>query len=453
MTVASYRTDNPYTPHDAFRPLEPRFDRPLRILISSYRSHPYTGGQGVYMRFLTRALADMGHTVDVISGPPYPELDARVGLIKLDSLDLYAQPKTSLGIPAMPARAWRDYIDFYEYISHVTGAFPEPETFGMRMARYLRGREGDYDIVHDNQTLCSGLLDLQRRGMSVVGALHHPITRDRQISLDHEPSFWMRLLVKRWYSFLDRQIQVARQLDPLMVCSNSTKRDAAVDFGLAPERLELVYLGIDTELFRPLPHIPRAPQRLITTASADVPLKGLIYLIEAYAALLPEHPDLDLMVIGKLREGQTSALLDRLGIRDKVTFVSGLTFEEIAELYAQATIAVSPSVYEGFGFPAGEAMACGVPLVSTSGGSLPEVVGDAGLQVPPRDAPALAKAIASLLTDPARRETLARLGRERITRQFTWARTARKVTQIYHRVLSSRQWSANAHHRPQIATS
>lgn len=451
MPSASYRTGSPFTPHDAYRPAEPALDRPLRILVPSYRSHPHTGGQGVYLRFLTKALADFGHHVDVISGPPYPDLDPRVGLIQLPSLDLYAKPKVFLGLPAMPTQAMRSGIDFYEYAAHISGAFGEPTTFGMRMARYLKDRIQDYDIVHDNQTLCPALLQLRTMGLPVVGTIHHPITRDRRISIDAADTLSLRLLVQRWYSFLDKQIKVARKLDPVIVCSESTRRDVAADFDLSPEHLELVYHGVDTDLFRPLPDTPRKPNRLLTTASADVPLKGLVYLIEAYHDLLRDHPDLELMVIGKLREGATSQMLDRLGIRDKVTFISGLSFEDIAGLYAEATIAVCPSVYEGFGFPAAEAMACQVPLVSTSGGSLPEVVGDAGLIVPPKDPMALRQAIHTMLTDDDLRARLAVAGRDRILRHFQWDQAARKISQVYYRLLASPQWSANAHGRPQIA--
>jgi len=409
----------------------------------SYRSHPFTGGQGVYMRHVTKALAEMGHHVDVISGPPYPELDPRVGLIKLPSLDLYAQPKVFLGLPALPRRAFTDFIDFYEYMAHISGAFAEPNTFGMRMVRYIKGRIGDYDVVHDNQTLCWGLLQLRRMGLPVVGTVHHPITRDRRISIDAADTLSLNLLVRRWYSFLNMQIKVARRLDPLIVVSESTKRDVETDFKVPAERMTVVLHGIDTEQFRPLPHIARRSNLLMTTASADVPLKGLIYLIEAYAKLLAEHPDLELLVIGKLREGHTERTLRRLGLLDKVHFVSGISDEEMTEHYARATLAVSPSVYEGFGFPAGEAMSCGVPTVATTGGSLPEVVGDAGVLVPVKDPDALAAAIGELLKDPARRDALGAAARRRILDQFKWSRAAGELTQVYYNALNYAPHHAN----------
>jgi len=453
MQSVSYRTDNPYSPRPVSRAAgKTELDRPLRILIPSYRSHTYTGGQGVYLYYISRALVDMGHTVDIISGPPYPELDPRVGLIRLESLDLYAQPTNRIGIPNMPERARRNWVDFYEYVAHVSGAFPEPNTFGMRMVRYMRDKIDQYDVVHDNQTLCWGLLKLEKMGLPIVGTLHHPITRDRRISLDAADTLTLKLLIRRWYSFLNMQIKVARKLNPLIVVSESTKRDVVTDFGIPAESMALVYHGVDANVFRPMADIPREDDRLITTASADVPLKGLVYLIEAYADLLKDHPSLKLTVIGKLREGPTAKLLDRLGIRDKVEFISGISNEEIVRLYARSTIAVSPSVYEGFGFPAGEAMASGVPVVSTTGGSLPEVVGDAGVLVPPKDPGALRQAIDALLRDPERRAVLAQAGRERMLAKFRWDQTAAQVTAIYNSVIAKSGVPAHhADHQAQIA--
>ncbi|MCP5433835.1 MAG: glycosyltransferase family 4 protein [Alphaproteobacteria bacterium] len=405
--------------------------RPLRILMPSYRSHPHTGGQGVYLRHISKALVDLGHSVDVISGPPYPDLDPRVTLIRLPSLDLYARPKAFLGLPAMPASCLTDRIDRHEYFAHISGAFAEPNTFGMRMVRHFQDRPLDYDVVHDNQTLCWGLLALRRKGVPVVGTIHHPITMDRRISVAAADTFGLRLLVRRWYSFLGMQIKVARALDPVIAVSRSTLRDVVQDFRLDARRLRLVYHGIDAEIFRPLPDVRRRPNRLVATASADVPLKGLVYLIEAYASLLSRYPDLELHVVGTLRDGPTAKLLAKLGLKERVQFRSGLTDEEIVRLYAEATIAVAPSVYEGFGFPAGEAMAAGLPVVATDGGSLPEVVGEAGIVVPAKSPPALTEAIASLLDDPARRATLGAQARLRMLELFRWRATAEAVVRVY----------------------
>ncbi|CAM9647073.1 unnamed protein product [Phaeothamnion confervicola] len=384
------------------------------------------------MRHFSRALVDMGHHVDVISGPPYPHLDPRVGLIKLPSLDLYAAKWPSFGLPL---KRWKNSVDWAEYFIHMSGGFPEIYTFGRRLADYMKDKVHDYDLVHDNQTICPGLLDLQRMGLPVVSIIHHPITMDRKLAIEAQTNPFYKFLSWRWHRFVKMQIRVARQLPNIIAVSKSTHRDLMAQFGVRPEQMEIIFEGIDCETFRPMPEITRKPNRLMATASADVALKGLVYLVRAYGKLLKDFPDLELVVVGKLRSGPTERLLDELGIKSKVRFVTGITDDEIRRLYAETTVAVSPSLYEGFGFPAGEAMACGVPLVATTGGALPEVVGDAGVIVPAGDADALALAIAGLLRNPAKREMLGPLGRERIVREFSWPLCARNLTEYYYRLL------------------
>ncbi len=409
---------------------------PLRILLPSYRSDPHTGGQGIYMRLISKALVDLGHHVDVISGPPYPELDPRIGLIKLPSLDMYARENP---IACLNGEIMGNKTDLFEWWSHNWGGFPEPYTFGVRMADYMRDKIDQYDIMHDNQTLCYGMLDVRDMGLPVVGTIHHPITKDRRIDIAHAKWPWIKFLKWRWYSFLNMQMKVARALDLLIVVSDSTKRDVHKDFKIPMQRMVRIHHGIDHELFTPQPHITRRKNRLMATASADVPLKGLIYLIRAYHMLLADHPDLELVVVGRLREGQTMDELNRLGIRDRVKFISGLSGEDIRDLYAEATIAVSPSVYEGFGFPAGEALSCGVPLVATDGGSLPEVVGDAGIVVPHSNPPALARAIDGLLRDEDRRADMSVKARQHILDNFKWERCARDVVQLYRQTIAAQK--------------
>lgn len=411
--------------------------KPLRILFSSYRSDRFCGGQGVYLRLATAALANQGHHVDVISGPPYPDLDPRVRLIKLPSLDLYEKERSFFGMPPPPFGDMHSWTDVYEYFAHISGDFPEPYTFGNRLVAFLRDHHAEYDILHDNQTLTYGLLKVQEMGLPVVGMIHHPITHDRRIALKATKSITLNLLIRRWYSFLRMQKKVAKQLKPVIVVSKTTEKDVIEDFRLPAENLHLVYHGIDHHTWRPNPQIPRETNRLIVVASADVPLKGLIYFLEAFATLRKDHPNLKSTIIGKLREGPTAKRIEALKIESDVEFVEQLTNEEIVDLYAQATIAVTPSVYEGFGFPAGEAMACGVPVVATTGGALPEVVGDAGLTVPPKNAAALAQAIDRLLRDPALRADLGERGKERILEKFTWENAATNMVDLYRDVIKS----------------
>ena len=407
-------------------------ERPLRIALLGYRSHPYGGGQGVYIRYLSKALVEAGHQVDVISGPPYPHLDPRVRLIELPSLDLFAN-----GLGSLRPHHLRSMTNIIEWMSKLTGGFAEPYTFGRRAVKFLRANRDHYDLVHDNQSLSYGMLKVQAMGLPLVTTLHHPITSDLRIALDAEPRWHQRLLIRRWHSFLRMQKKVVKQLHNIVTVSERSRADIAQDFGIAPGHISLVYNGIDTDVFRPLPDVARQPMRLMATASADAPLKGLRFLLKAYARLLQRYPQLELLVVGQPKPGgDTERLLGRLGLEGRVRFVSGISTEQMVRYYAEATLAVVPSVYEGFGLPAGEAMACAVPVVSTDGGALPEVVGDAGVLVPAARVGPLADAIAALLEDPARREELGRAGRERIERLFCWRVTARKIAAYYREVLA-----------------
>jgi len=406
--------------------------QPLKIALLGYRSHPYGGGQGVYIKYLSKALVEAGHTVDVLSGPPYPHLDPRVRLIEIPSLDLFAN-----GLTSLRPRHLGSLSNIIEWTSKLTGGFAEPYTFGRRAVKYLRQHGHNYDLVHDNQSLSYGMLKIQDMGLPLVTTLHHPITSDLRIAVRAARRWWEKLLIHRWHAFLYMQKQVVRRLHNIVTVSETSREDIARDFGIQPAGISLVYNGIDTDEFRPLPNVERRPRRLMATASADAPLKGLRYLLRSYARLLRDYPDLELLVVGKPRPGgDTERLLRRLQLEDRVQFVSGISTEDMVRHYAEATIAVVPSVYEGFGLPAGEAMACGVPVVSTSGGALPEVVGDAGELVPPRDVDALTRAIAGLLDDEQRRLELGHKGRERIDSLFCWRVTASHMEAYYQQVLN-----------------
>ncbi|HEY1929607.1 MAG TPA: glycosyltransferase family 4 protein [Caulobacteraceae bacterium] len=407
---------------------------PLRVAFLSYRSDPRVGGQGVFVSRVARALAARGHIVDILSGPPYPEVPPGVRLTRIPSLDLYAQPHH--GHRALRWRHLLSWSDTVEYFGHLAGAFMEPYTFGRRAAAWLRRNAANYDVVLDNQSLASGLLSIERAGLPVVGVIHHPIRRDLELALEAEPRWGMRLLLRQWYGFLKMQEQVAPRLQHAIVVSEASRRDAARYLKVDPARAAAIPLGVDREVFRPAPFEARHPLRLVTTASADTPLKGLRYLLQAYAALISEHPLLELVVVGRLREGPTTELLDSLGLRERVQFRHDLPAEAMGDLFGEATICVTPSLYEGFGLPAAEAMATGAPVVVTDGGALPEVVGEAGVVVPAGDAEALRSAIADLLDDPARRRRLGAAAAARAEARFSWERVAERYEEILSAAVS-----------------
>jgi MMP alpha-(1->4)-mannosyltransferase len=410
-------------------------DDPLRLAYLSYRGKPHVGGQGVYSRHLTKALVDLGHTVEVLGGQPYPELDERVPLTRLRSLDIFNDT-----YPGRFPAYWefKDWTDIVEVAQFSTGAFSEPLAFSLRAWRELKSRAAEFDIVHDNQCLGYGLLAIDRLIPTIV-TLHHPITVDRRLEMEHAPTARKRRSVGRWYGFVKMQARVARHMPRIVVVSENSIKDIHHDMGVDIERMRLVYVGVEPQLFRPLPHIERIPGRLITTASADVALKGLAYLLEAIAKLRTER-DITLTVIGRPKPGGRSAdVIERLGLTNAVQFVSGVSDERIVELYAEAELAVVPSLYEGFSLPAVEAMATGTALVATTGGALVEVTGrdgDTVLSCPPGDSEALAAAIRRGLSDAALRDRVGAKGRARVVERWTWRHTAVNTVEQYREVVA-----------------
>ncbi len=409
-------------------------DRPLRIAYLSYRGKPHVGGQGVYTRHLTKALVDLGHSVEVLGGPPYPILDDRVPLTKLPSLETFNDH-----FPMRKPRMFelKDRWDWLENTSFNTGNFPEPMAFSWRAWDELRHRASDFDLVHDNQTLGWGILALQRL-LPVLSTIHHPITVDRRLEIDHARGWKEEIGKRRWYAFTKMQTQVAKRMDRVMTVSENSKQDIHRDHQVPIERIHVVPVGVDPELFRPIEGVAKVPGRIITTASADVAMKGLVHLLEAAAKVRAER-HVELVIIGKPKEGsKTADTLRRLGLEDVVTFVSGVPDERIVELYSEAELACVPSLYEGFSLPAIEAMSCSTPLIATTGGALPEVCGthdETCFLVPPGDSDALAAMILRTLGDSELRARIGRQGRQRVIDHWSWRHTAHKTVDQYHALL------------------
>ncbi len=410
----------------------------LRIAFLVYRGNPRCGGQGVYTRHLTRELVALGHSVEVFAGPPWPELDEGVGFTPVRSLDLYRDPDPF----RMPAPSeFTSLADLAEFAVMLTGGFGEPLAYSMRIAKLLKSRRADFDIIHDDQCIGVGILQLHRQGWPLLETLHHPITVDRSIALDHADTPMKRFATRRWFGFLRMQVRVVKRLPAVLTVSHNSKADIHDQMGVALERLTVVPVGVDHEVFKPYGDVVKKKGRLMVTSSSDVPMKGLVPLLEAIAKLRVER-DIDLIVIGQPRaKGRVALALERLGLTDIVTTISGVSDEELARLYGEAEVAIVPSLYEGFSLPAIEAMSCEVPVVATTGGALPEVIGtsgETGILVEPNDPEALVDAIRQLLDDPAARERLGKNGRQRVIERFTWQVTARGTAACYDAILNHR---------------
>jgi len=412
-------------------------DDPLRIAYLTYRGKPHVGGQGVYTRHLTKALVDLGHHVEVLSGQPYPIVDERVPLVELPSLDIYNDhfPMRMPGIWEL--KTWMDYA---EVTAFSAGTFPEPLAFSLRAWEHLRHRVPEFDLVHDNQCLGYGLLAMERSGLPVLGTIHHPITVDRRIEMEHARTRWERISKARWYAFTKMQSRVAQRLTRIITVSQNSYDDICRTHGVSPEKLHIVPVGVDPELFAPMAGVERRTNQIISTASADVAMKGQRFLLEALAKLRTEFPDLRLVIIGRLKEGShAQRTIEELGLWDAVEFVSGVTDERIVELYNESACAVVPSLYEGFSLPAIEAMSTGCPLVATTGGALPEVTGPDGetcFSVEPANSDALAAGIRRALLEPDAAARIGAAGRERVVAKWSWRHTAVRTVDHYRALLA-----------------
>ena len=406
----------------------------LKIAILSYRSAPFGGGQGIYIRDISRALSIMGHRIDVISGPPYPNLVDEINLIKLPGLDLFQTFSFKERLRIFYNIKNKKLVDFYEFISVLFGGFPEMRTFGYRANKFLK-LSSHYDIIIDNQSLSYGILEIQKR-FPLIEIIHHPISKDYKFEYETASSFLYKLSRHRWYSFLKMQKKVAKNINNIVTPSKNSKKDIVVDFGVNQKNINVINNGLDINIFIPYKNIKRDPFRLITTASADVALKGLDYSLRSLASLSKNFSEISLLVIGQLKKnGHTSRLIKELGIEDRVLFKTALTKEEIAKEYASSSVAIVSSLYEGFGYPVIEAMSCEIPLIATNTSSIPELVGDFATLIPPMNENELSEAIKKILNNYEKYKKIAESGRHHIIENFNWLKITQKYEDMIYKTI------------------
>ena len=398
----------------------------LKIAILSYRSAPFGGGQGVYVHDISKALTERGHKVDIISGPPYPKVPEGVNLIKLPGLDLFQTFSFKERIKIFKNKKKKNILDYFEFCSVLLGGFPEMKTFGHRCHNYLI-QNTDYDTVIDNQSLSYGMLEIQKI-FPFIEIIHHPITKDYKHDLLANNKLLYRLSRYRWYSFLNMQKRVAPKIKNIITPSSNSSQDIAKDFRCNESNITVIHNGLDVNIFVPYEDIRRDPFKLITTASADVPLKGLDYTLTALSILKNEFQNMNLTVIGKLKkDGHTSRLIEKLGISDSIVFKTNLTKKEIAEEYAKSSVAIVSSLYEGFGYPVIEAMSCSTPLIAANTSSIPELVGNYATLIPPKDSTSLANSIKLIINNYDKYKSISNKGRDHIIKNFNWL----KITDEY----------------------
>ena len=418
----------------------------MRICLLSYRGNPYSGGQGVYVYYLSRELQRMGHEVEVIASAPLPEVSEGIVLHELKSSSIY-HPGSSF---RKNIRQVRNAVDFYELCASRLGIFAEPCAFSFRAYAKLKElcRQHPFDVIHDNQGLGYGLLLMKRLNIPVIATIHHPLSIDREADLGQAHGLGDKWKIKRFYSFIAMQAFVARRLDRIIAVSQSSANDTRRFFKVPAPKLRVVYNGIDTDIYKTNDKVGTERTGLIMVANTDDRKKGVLYLLQAMQMLREEGIRLTIVDDAERHSSYVEdvgplpsygfKLVKKLNLDGIVHFTGRLTREQLAQHYWAAKIAVVPSLYEGFGIPAAEAMACGTPVIATTGGALPEVVGNAGILVPPADAQALAAAIKQLLNDNEMQRRMGEAGSQRVKEKFNWQEAARRTLEVYQEVLTKR---------------
>lgn len=407
----------------------------MKILMLTYRGNPFCGGQGVYISFLAEELVRQGHQVHCISGPPYPLPMKGVTTHLVEGIQS-AHPGVVYPPQKAPLSAFSP-INFLEKCLAVLGRFPEMTTFSFRAflkVRHLLAQE-HFDVILDNQTLGWGLLPMKLLGVPLVATIHHPLTIDRARGFDPPTSFSKQFWKMMFYPIFMQRV-VSKRMPHVVTVSEASAQSIREDFGVPSSKISVVYNGVNTDQFRPMPSVPRVPGRILFVGSIEDPNKGGIFLLRSMTHV-QNNAHLVIVTGNVTPDGWVYKEIEKLGLKDKITIHTQLSSQKVVEMYATAEVAVSSSVFEGFGLPAAEAMACEVPVVAARGGALPEVVGDAGVLVPARDSEALAEAFNHLLSHPEERTRLGKAARKRVLARFQWKSAATEMVGIFQDAMNA----------------
>jgi glycosyltransferase involved in cell wall biosynthesis len=416
--------------------------RPLRIAFVSYRGNMNCGGQGIYLWFLARELAKRGHQVDVFVGPPYPDpMPFAQYLEEMTNEQFWGrQFDGKPGAPLLEPNPLRIFepLNFYEFAATRFGFLPEPFAFSLRSFHALskRVKQGqNYDIIHDVQCLGYGLLGMRALGIPVVTTVHHPLSVDRRASFRRDVTFRDALGTQTFYP-LGMQSFVARHIDGVLTSSEVSARRIHLDYKVPTKQIINVGNGLDTSLFCPDESVERSETELLCIGRASDPNKGIVTLVEALAQLPSQ---IRLTLIDSDHPGNVARVRAReLGCEDRIRFTGRVPIEELVRQYRRAAIVVVPSLYEGFGLPAAEAMACGAPVVATRAGALPELMqrGQGGVLVPRGDADGIAQGIRELLDNPEQRKQYGEQARKNIVDSYSWPHVAGVTEEVYRQIIA-----------------
>lgn len=408
----------------------------MKICLLSYRGNPYCGGQGIYLMYIARELVKLGHEVHAIVGPPYPFEMEGVTLHRISNHN-YFNVKENYIKPHKPFATFQP-LNFYEFIAAKFGIFPEIETFSFRAFLKLKEilKTEQFDIIHDNQCLGYGYLLIKNFGIPIISTLHHPLSIDRTTWFEYPSDFWLKMMRVLYYPLIMQRF-VTNRMDRIITVSHDSAKEIQKAFGTPLEKQSVVYNGLDAGIFHPVPGVKKRKNSIIFVGNVEDRKKGVSYLLRALT-LTKNRVHLTVVDGGAPNRKFVPHWIDKFGINDRITFTGKITTERLVELYSEHEIAVSPSIYEGFGFPAAEAMACELPVIASDGGALPEVVGEhlkTAYVVPTRDPEALAAGIDYLVDNPDRRIAMGKAGRKRVLETFTWENAAKEMVDVYEEVI------------------
>ncbi len=412
----------------------------MRIAFTVYQGNPSSGGQGVFTYYMTRELARLGHEVHVIAGRPFPEADPAVNFHGLKTFRIwdFMADIDEYRFRTNPLLYFHP-VNMYEMMSTRLSLGSLLFTFSMRAYYKLHelSQEAPFDLVHDNQTLSYGILLMKAKGLPVVASIHHPLNIDRRNRLLQQKGLRRQALAWLWFPWVMQDF-TARRLDRIITCSDNSAATIQGLLGTPPGKIQVIHYGADTDLFRPMDDVERKPASILFVGDSEDRNKGARYLLEALHLLRHRVPFMTTFIDHRppphLKTVQR--LMKQYRLYNNIEILPRASTEELARLYNRSQILVSPSLHEGFGLPAVEAMACGIPVVATSAGALSEIIEDGvtGILVPPADSQALSEALKTLLADPDLCRRMGQAGRERVLKNFTWRRTAEKMAQTYEDV-------------------
>ena len=327
-------------------------------------------------------------------------------------------------------------------------SFPEPfgsGFFSLRASRFLLHSFGvyktlsSYKVLHLTNHHLARFIVFLRKSICIL-TVHDLIRQFDRMGIStyiHRPN--LRDKLDLWLDW-----QGIRKAHHIIAISHNTKRDLIKYANIPEERISVIYHGIDHSVFYPRYGERPFPFPYILFVGSEHPRKNLETLLKAFYQLKQDigFKALKLVKVGKAGgkeddfRARTLSLVKSLGLDEEVIFTGFVSEEELARIYSNAECLVFPSFYEGFGWPPLEAMACGCPVITSNTSSLPEVVGDCGIMVDPKDIGGLVKALRLLLTSRELRERMRFRGMKRAG-MFTWEKTARETLAVYRLVQES----------------